>query len=52
MTRRSLFRMLRVARTLADLDESPRIREMDIGQAWEWQAEQSARARGEHISGI
>lgn len=52
MTRRSLFRAVRVARTLADLAGSDAIREDDLSLAVSWQAEASARSRGEHLMGI
>ena len=39
LTARSLVRCLRVARTLADLDESPSIRAEDIRQAFIWSRE-------------
>lgn len=44
---RSIIRALRVARTLADVAGSAVLRESDVRQAWSWQAESSARARGE-----
>jgi len=44
---RSTIRALRVARTLADLDGSLRVRAEDLEQAWVWQAEKAAEERGE-----
>ena len=49
---RSVIRALRVARTLADLDFSLRIREEDLKQAWSWQAEPAAKERGEEAFGL
>jgi magnesium chelatase family protein len=46
---RAVLRALRVARTLADLDESETIRNGDLEQAWAWQAEAAARQRGETL---
>ncbi len=46
-SQRALLRSLRVARTLADLDESESLRDVDLQQAWQWQAEHAARERGE-----
>lgn len=46
---RSMIRMLRVARTLADMDQSETIRAEDLHQAWSWQAEPAAAARGEEL---
>lgn len=46
---RAVLRALRVARTLADLDESETIRSVDLEQAWAWQAEAAARQRGETL---
>lgn len=44
---RSLFKSIKVARTLADLDHSEKIREEDFHKAWSWQVENSAKVRGE-----
>ena len=52
MSNRAIIKALRVARTLADLDESPAIREQDLEQAWAWQVEASAQERGEDIYDI
>lgn len=49
---RSVIRSLRVARTLADLKEQPIIVKKDLATAWKWQAEPSARARGDHTLGL
>ncbi len=49
---RAAIRALRVARTLADLDFSPRIRDEDLRQAWGWQAEMAAKERGDHAQGF
>lgn len=46
---RSVIRCLRVARTLADLDLSSKVRPADIAQAWLWQAERAAQDRGDPI---
>lgn len=46
-SQRALLRSLRVARTLADIDESRCIREQDLELAWKWQSEYAARERGE-----
>lgn len=51
-TGRSIIRSIRVARTLADLDASVKIREQDFATAWGWQAENSAKERGEMVYGI
>ena len=48
---RALVRALRVARTLADLDESATLRSEDLELAWSWQAETAARERGEDATG-
>ena len=45
LTARSLVRCLCVARTLADLDESPVMRAEDIGQAFIWSREGHAAGR-------
>jgi predicted ATPase with chaperone activity len=44
---RATVRMLRVARTLADCDGRMAISGEDLAQAWTWQAEGSAKERGE-----
>ena len=46
---RSIIRTLRVARSLADVEEQASIREIDLRQAWEWQAEKAAVERGERV---
>jgi len=48
VSQRSLLRTLRVARTLADIDESPVIDKLHLLEAWRWQAEEAAKERGEH----
>ncbi len=48
---RAVIRCLRVARTLADLDQSVAVRPADLLQAWLWQAEPAARERGEELDG-
>jgi predicted ATPase with chaperone activity len=42
-----MIRAVRVARTLADLDQSEAIRSADLALAWSWQAESAAKERGE-----
>lgn len=44
---RSALRALRVARTLADLEEVAAMRLSHLQTAWSWQAEPAARQRGE-----
>lgn len=46
---RSITKSLRVARSLADLDEKDQIAPEHFEQAWLWQAEASAIARGEPV---
>ena len=47
---RTMLRSLRVARTLADIDLSEKIREADIKQAQFWQKDQAALDRGQEVS--
>lgn len=48
-SRRTAIRTLRVARTLADLKSERCISLADLTQAWSWQADPCARARGEQV---
>jgi magnesium chelatase family protein len=47
---RASVRMIRVARSLADLEAREKISSDDLAVAWTWQAEASAKERGEHLS--
>lgn len=51
-SRRAMLRCLRVARTLADLDDVDAIGASHLLQAWAWQAEPAAIDRGEDIATI
>jgi magnesium chelatase family protein len=48
---RAVSRCLRVARTIADLGGRDAVSEADLAQAWSWQAEGAAVARGEILPG-
>lgn len=49
LSSRAALRCLRVARTLADLRGRPALAHDDVVQAWRWQSESAARARGEAL---
>ena len=49
---RSVLRCLRVARTIADLENRPVVERTDVETAWGWQAEAAARARGDMARGL
>ncbi len=49
---RSVFRTLRVARTLADLRQSPGICERDLNKALKWTQEVAAKQRGDQAIGL
>jgi magnesium chelatase family protein len=51
-TNRSIVRAVRVARTLADLDNVDVVRAADFAEAWTWQAEKAAQGRGEEVLGL
>jgi magnesium chelatase family protein len=51
-TRRSIVRSFRVARTIADLDESDNVAQRHWEKAAAWTAQAAARNRGELIGGI
>lgn len=52
LSKRSLLKTLRVARTLADLDLSPPITPAHLQEAYTWQAESAARERGDFAIGL
>jgi magnesium chelatase family protein len=52
LTRRSLIRALRVARTLADLRSDDQLQPRDLAQAWSWQKEAVSQGRGDEAYGF
>lgn len=51
-SRRGVVRILRLARTIADLDQRDEVSIFDAKKALSWQPEVHARLRGEHLSGL
>lgn len=52
LSRRSIVKTVRVARTLADLDGEKEISETHLNRAYKWQAESAADQRGDFAYGI
>lgn len=52
LNKRSLLKTLRVARTIADLDLEPKLALEHVEQAYCWQAEAAAQARGDFALGL
>nr|MBP9709262.1 ATP-binding protein [Oligoflexales bacterium] len=52
LSRRSLLKVLKISRTLADLDEVAAIRRSDVLLALSWQSEQATLERGDRYMGI
>ena len=51
-SQRSLIRSVRIARTLADIHDREKINSSDLIQAWKWQPESAAHARGDFALGL
>ncbi|MDD9951765.1 MAG: ATP-binding protein [Zetaproteobacteria bacterium] len=49
---RSTIRCIRVARTLADLNQQEQVQLEDLQLAWQWQAEPCGRSRGDQALGL
>jgi magnesium chelatase family protein len=52
LSRRSLLKVLKISRTLADLDQEVAIRKSDVLLALSWQNEQAALERGDRYMGL
>ncbi len=51
-SKRSLIRSIRVARTIADIEDCHQLKKHHLQQAWLWQKESAAKMRGDEAYGI